>query len=92
MYLTLCVFSWNNKKKLIFILPVSSCILVQLMEGISGHYVLFYGSHVEEISTWTCDWLENHFHPSTASIILSTLGSISTNSKHTAQILNETNN
>ena len=63
-----------------FILPVSSCIVVQLMEGISGHYVPFYGLNVEEISTLTYDWLEDHFHPCTAFIILSSPGSISTNS------------
>jgi hypothetical protein len=44
-----------------------------------GHYILFYGLHVEEISTLTYDWLENHFHPSTAFMILSSLGSISAN-------------
>jgi hypothetical protein len=59
-------------------LRVSSCIVVQLMEGISGNYALFYGLRVEEISTLTYEWVENHFHPSTAFIILSSVGSIST--------------
>ena len=51
-----------------------------------------YGLYAEEISTRTYGWLEKHFHPSTALVILISLGSISTNSKQTARSLNETSN